>query len=79
MYFLCEPLLYMYNLFRNNEIIPNIIKLGKVVPIFKKGDESLACYYRPIFLLGIFDKILEIVLYNRRFKFFEKHYIPGII
>ena len=39
-------------------IVPDKLKTAKVVPIFKKGDRSLLSNYRPILLLGAFDKLL---------------------
>ena len=49
---------------------PKILKIGKVSPIFKKGDSQLFDNYRPISVLPIFGKILEKVLYNRLYSFF---------
>ena len=49
---------------------PKILKIGKVSPIFKKGDSQLFDNYRPISVLPIFGKIFEKVLYNRLYSFF---------
>jgi len=43
----------------SNGIVPDQLKIAKVIPIYKKGDNKLACNYRPISLLSIFDKLLE--------------------
>ena len=39
--------------------VPASFKHASVVPIYKKGDRSLATNYRPIFLLPSLSKILE--------------------
>ena len=49
---------------------PKILKIGKVSPIFKKGDSQLFDNYRPISVLPIFGKIFEKVLYHRLYSFF---------
>ena len=49
---------------------PKILKIGKVSPIFKKGDSQLFDNYHPISVLPIFGKIFEKVLYNRLYSFF---------
>jgi len=72
---LCEPLLYMFNLSLVSGVVPNKLKIAKIIPIFKKGDERLPCNYRPISLLSIFEKILEILVHRRLSSFFLKHNI----
>ena len=55
---LIEPLVYIYNLFETG-CVPVSLKIAKVIPIFKKGDNSNPSNYRPISLLSIFHKLLE--------------------
>ena len=43
---------------------PKILKIGKVSPMFKKGDSQLFENYRPISVLPIFGNFFEKVLYN---------------
>ena len=70
-----DPLLYIFNLSMLDGIVPDKLKTAKVIPIFKKGDRSLACNYRPISLLSVFDKLLEKLMYKRVYTCLVKHNI----
>jgi len=70
-----EPLLHIYNPALNEGIVSDKLKTAKVVPIYKKGDKSQACNYRPISLLSVFDKLLERLMYDRLYSFLTKHTI----
>ena len=54
---------------------PEKLKLGKVIPIYKKGDKYDPTNYRPINLLSTINKIIEKVLYKRLYDYFEKNNI----
>ena len=58
------------NSFMESGIFPNVLKIGKVTPVFKKGDPQLYDNYRPISILPIFGKIYEKIIYNRLYSFF---------
>jgi len=49
---------------------PSILKIGKITPIFKKGDCESIENYRPISTLPIFGKIFEKIIYRRLYCFF---------
>ena len=54
-------------------VIPDKMKIAKVVPLFKSGEKNVFTNYRPISLLPQFSKILE-KLYNERMDtFLNKH------
>ena len=57
------------NSFMESGIFPNVLKIGKVTPVFKKGDPQLYDNYRPISILPIFGKIYEKVIYSRLYSF----------
>jgi hypothetical protein len=54
---------------------PAKLKHSKVIPIYKKDEESDPTNYRPISLLSIFNKIFEKLMYKRLKSFLEKRNI----
>ena len=48
---------------------PDVLKTGRVTPIYKKGDAEDIGNYRPVSTLPIFGKIFEKVIYNRLYGF----------
>ena len=52
-----------------NGIFPDPLKIGKITPIFKKGDDSSFENYRPVSTLPIFGKIFEKIIYERLYSF----------
>ena len=60
-----------YNILMGAGIFPDVLKLGKISPIFKKGNSELLENYRPISTLPIFGKIFEKVIYARLYSFFS--------
>ena len=74
---ICEcivtPLTHLFNLSFETGIVPDLLKIAKVVPIYKKGEKYLPDNYRPISLLSIFEKILEKLMYRRLADFLDKN------
>jgi hypothetical protein len=62
-----EPFAYKFNLVFASGKIPQVLKIAKVIPIFK-GEKDKPGNYRPILLLSIFDKIFE-KLFKRLYGF----------
>ena len=52
-------LVSIFNLSFKTGIFPDLMKLAKVIPIFKVGSKDSITNYRPISLLSIFSKIFE--------------------
>ena len=52
---------------------PDLLKIAKTIPIFKKGSKLNTRNYRPISLLSNLNKILEKLMFNRIYKFLEQH------
>ena len=54
-----DPLVHIFNLSLSNGQVPDIMKIAKVIPLFKKGDKLDLNNYRPISLLSPLSKVLE--------------------
>ena len=61
----------IYNISFSTGVFPSILKVAKVIPIHKKESKLDCCNYRPISLLPNIEKILEKLMYNRLYKFFN--------
>ena len=63
------PITYIINLSLSQGIVPDSMKLAKVIPIFKSKSRNSFSNYRPISLLATISKILEKVVYRRLYSF----------
>ena len=68
----CYPLSEIFNLSLSTGIVPDKLKIAKVIPVFKSGTKESLTNYRPISLLPVFSKILERAVYNRLLHFLTK-------
>ena len=60
-----EPLKYIFSNSLTQEIFPEDMKIARITPIYKGGDNENVVNYRPISVLLYFFKILEIIMYSR--------------
>jgi hypothetical protein len=68
---IASPLQHIANLCLSTGIYPTKLKMAKVIPVFKANDPLDPNNYRPISLLSVFNKIIEVILSNRLRKHFE--------
>ena len=68
-----DPLVHVFNLSLTNGIVPEGMKISKIIPIHKKGDKEKVCNYRPISLLTSLSKLLEKIVYSRLLDFLNIH------
>ena len=66
-----KPLFIIYNISLTTGIYPDLLKISKTIPIYKKGSKLLTCNYRPISLLSNLNKILEKLMFNRVYNYLE--------
>ena len=67
------PLALLLNNCISEGIFPNELKIARVTPIYKGGDNTIFKNYRPVSVLSSFSKIFEKLLYNRLTTFFDDH------
>ena len=70
-----KPLTYLINTSFVEGIFPSELKLARVVPIFKGGDQAQLTNYRPISVLSFFSKVFEKIMYNHLLDFIDLNHI----
>ena len=68
---IAKPLSQLINLSFSIGKFPAMLKVAKVIPVFKKDSQLECCNYRPISLLSNIDKIIEKLMYSRVIKFLD--------
>jgi hypothetical protein len=68
-----RPLVHIYNITLQTGIFPDMMKIAKIRPLFKKGDRQDMQNYRPISILTSFTKILEKLIFKRLLSFLKRH------
>ena len=69
------PFQHICNLSFQTGVVPDAMKIAKIIPLFKSGDRQLFTNYRPVALLPQFSKILEKLFCKRLNSFIEKNEI----
>ena len=67
-----EPLSSIFNSSFSTGIILLELKSAKVIPLFKSGDHNDFNNYRPISILPYFSKLIEKIVHNRLYYYFDK-------
>ena len=63
---------YIFNKCLSTGNYPKQLKVAQVIPIYKKGPKDECINYRPISILGAWNKIFEKMLFVRLYGFFTK-------
>ena len=67
---ICEPLAFIFNNCISTGAVPIELKMAKVIPVFKGGNNLDVNIYRPISVLPVFSKVFEKAIFNRLYNFF---------
>ena len=62
----------LFNCSFSLDVVPDKLKVGKTIPLYKSGSQTLVSNYRPITLLSVSHKIMEKLMYKRLIEFLEK-------
>ena len=71
--YIAEPITHIFNKAVEEGIFPDQLKIAKVIPVFKKGDQFEVGNYRPISILPIISKCFEQLTLLRLNCFLEKN------
>jgi hypothetical protein len=70
-----QPLTHIINLYITHGIVPDEMKIARVIPLFKAEDRDVFTNYRPVSILPSFSKFIERIIYNRFLEYFNKYNI----
>ena len=70
-YIVSSPISIAVNQTIHTVIFPDRLKIAKIIPLFKKGNNSLFENYRPISLLPSILKIFEKIFCNQLYDYFH--------
>ena len=70
---LSGPLKLIINQSIEHSIFPDLMKIAKVTPLYKKDDVHKLINYRPISVLPVMSKIFERVLHNQLCEYFNRN------
>jgi len=67
------PLTIIVNQIIKTGIFPQKLKVAKVIPFFKKGENYLFDNYRPVSLLPSLSKVIEKIMFNQLYEYFNEN------
>ncbi len=66
---IASPLVILFNKSLETGIVPDLMKLAEIIPIYKSKDKTLLNNYHPVSLLPIFSKLIEKIVHKRLYHF----------
>lgn len=56
-------------------VFPDVLKISRIVPIFKKGSNNDVSSFRPIALVPVLAKLFEIIMFKQLYDYFEMRHL----
>ena len=72
---LSGPIADLFNRSVSVGVFPEILKIGRVVPVYKAGSRATLSNYRPISTLSAMSKVFEKLMYSRLISYLETNNI----
>ena len=72
---LSPTLAILFNNCMYGGVFPDVLKVARVIPLFKNGDRNNVSNYRPISLLPVISKIFEKLIHKRLVNFLDAHQV----
>ena len=69
----CNFLAYIFNKCVSLGVYPSLLKVAKVIPLYKKDSKEECSNYRPISLLMHINKVFEKLIHRRLYRFLQKN------
>ena len=70
-----KPLALIINQCFTTGVFPEKLKIARVLPIYKKNDNTVFDNYRPVSILPSLSKIFEKVIFNQLYKYFNDNHL----
>lgn len=67
-----DPLAFAINCCLEHRYFSDLLKMSKVIPVYKKGDKHLPQNYRPISINPVLSKVLESGIHEQLNKHFNE-------
>ena len=74
---ICSSLDCLFNLHLRGSVVPQASKMAHVTPVHKSGANTDISNYRPISVLPVIVKVLEKIVHERLYKYFQAKSIPN--
>jgi len=68
-----KRLAHIYNMSIDQGIFPKVMKIARVLPIYKSNERYMVQNYRPISVLSTISKVFERLVHKRLYQFLEKY------
>ena len=62
------PLIKLFNLSLKTHTYPDLLKIAHVMPLFKKGEKSFCCNYRPLLLTSNVGKSVDRIVFKHMYN-----------